>query len=206
MNLETLPPFDLACQNTAEALSLFWAKTDLTAYYDADRLSHFEAVGHYLTCAFDTSAPLKIVDIGCGPGQMQAALRRYLPAAQLVGLDYAQSAVNLAQQFVPEAVFMRGDVTDCGLPDNAYDVALCIECLEHIRDYDKALDEIWRILKPGGALVLTVPNGELDRGALYHVNFWTQVEIVGLLAQRGQVVHFQWIRGATSTLVHVVKA
>jgi len=206
MNLDELPTFDLACQNTPEALSLFWSKVDYEAYFDADRLTHYSIVADYLLTAFDAKAALSVADIGCGPGHMEAALSRAFPRARVVGLDYAQSAVNFAQRFVPDATFIRGDVTDCGLADSAYDLVLCIECLEHIRDYNAALDNIFRILKPGGALVLTVPNGAIDRGALYHVNFWTQPEIIELLSQRGNVLHYQWIRGVTSTLAHVVKS
>lgn len=205
MNLNELPVRELTYLNTAEALNLFWARVDHTQYFNADQMTHYEIVAGYLLQRFDRETPHYIADIGCGPGHMQAALRRYFPAARLVGMDYAQSAINMAQQLVPDAVFVRGDVTDCGLPDAAFDLVLCIECLEHIRDYDKALDEIWRILKPGGALVLTVPNGAIDKGAPYHVNFWTQTEIVDLLGQRGQVVHYQWMRGIMSTLAHVVK-
>ena len=52
------------------------------------------------------------------------------------------------------------DVTDmCSIADNSVDAIICISVLEHIWEYQRAIDEIERVLKPGGKLLLTVPFG-----------------------------------------------
>lgn len=53
------------------------------------------------------------------------------------------------------SVDIVGDAHDIPLPDNQFDVVLCTEVLEHLHTPQKALDEMRRVLKPGGALILT---------------------------------------------------
>ena len=49
------------------------------------------------------------------------------------------------------------DITCCGLPDNSFDVILCTEVVEHIPNSPDALSEMRRLLRPGGALILSTP-------------------------------------------------
>jgi len=57
--------------------------------------------------------------------------------------------------------FKKGD--SCNLPfdDNSFDVVVSLETLEHVSDLDNTLDEIKRVLKPGGFLILSTPNNYL---------------------------------------------
>lgn len=60
------------------------------------------------------------------------------------------------------------DITAIPEPDGAFDCILCSEVLEHVPDPTKALDEFARLLKPGGALILTSPFASLVHFAPYH--------------------------------------
>ena len=60
------------------------------------------------------------------------------------------------------------DICNMPLPDNSVDNILCTEVLEHVHDPIKALNEIYRVLKPGGKLILTVPSFSLIHFAPYH--------------------------------------
>lgn len=203
-----MPVNEVANYNTAEALDYFWAHKDFSEYFTPQRMKHYETVAAYIIDKHLRGGSIicdEIIDFGCGCGQMLNALQSMRPE-RWVGIDYAMSAIEYAQKHTEGCTFIRGDILDNGLPSFSYDLALCIEVLEHITDYRKALTEMFRVLKPGGAFVLTVPNALLDLGAPYHVNFWQQDDIVRLLAEYGEVVHHEMIMDNASTLVHVRKA
>jgi len=58
------------------------------------------------------------------------------------------------------------DITKIQYPDNSFDAILCHHVLEHIPDYRKALEELFRVLKPGGWAIIQVPI-EPDRKETY---------------------------------------
>ncbi|MDC0766044.1 class I SAM-dependent methyltransferase [Streptomyces sp. HD] len=99
-----------------------------------------------------------ILDIGCGDGTAAATAAPFLPGHRIVGIDWSQDALRRARTRIPYAV--RGELTDGGLPfrSGAADAVLFSEVIEHLVDPDAALDEIRRVLRPGGHLMLSTPN------------------------------------------------
>ncbi|WP_328427967.1 class I SAM-dependent methyltransferase [Streptomyces sp. NBC_00443] len=99
-----------------------------------------------------------ILDIGCGDGTAAATAAPYLPGHRIVGIDWSQDALRRARTRIPYAV--RGELTDGGLPflTGSADAVLFSEVIEHLVDPDAALDEIRRVLRPGGHLMLSTPN------------------------------------------------
>ena len=81
-----------------------------------------------------------------------------LPGHRVIGVDWSQDALRRARTRIPYAV--RGELTGGGLPFAAgsADAVLFSEVVEHLVDPDAALDEIRRILRPGGHLMLSTPN------------------------------------------------
>jgi SAM-dependent methyltransferase len=53
-----------------------------------------------------------------------------------------------------------GDMTCSGLPDEAFDLVVSVEVLEHVEDDERFVGEVWRVLKPGGMFLMTTPNGD----------------------------------------------
>ena len=90
----------------------------------------------------------KIIDIGCGEGVLVEKFKN--KNYDIVGVDFNYESEN---------VFKRS-VKNTGFEDNSFDIALNLDVLEHISfaEQEDALDEISRIIKPGGTLVLTLPN------------------------------------------------
>ncbi|MEV3859127.1 class I SAM-dependent methyltransferase [Streptomyces sp. NPDC050095] len=102
-----------------------------------------------------------ILDIGCGDGSAAATAARLLPGHRLIGVDWSQDALRRAADRAPDAVqVVRGELTGHGLPfgDGTADAVLLSEVIEHLVDPDAALDEIRRVLRPGGHLMLSTPN------------------------------------------------
>ena len=95
------------------------------------------------------------LDLGVGDGRLAGELR----AQRLTGADTSAVALERARtRLAPEArlVHLRADEP---LPfgDNEFDLVLCAETLEHVRDVQLALSEIRRVLRPGGRAAITTP-------------------------------------------------
>jgi SAM-dependent methyltransferase len=96
------------------------------------------------------------LDLGCGDGGTSGP---YLVehARSYVGVDVSPSAVELAQARGLD-VRLIDDATSLAFPDGTFDVVVCSEVLEHLFEPQRAAAEAFRVLRPGGRLIATVPN------------------------------------------------
>jgi SAM-dependent methyltransferase len=94
------------------------------------------------------------LDLGCGDGRLTAELE----AAQLTAADVSRVALDRARGRLGDASFAELE-PDAPLPfgDGSFDLVLCAETAEHVRDLQLFLSEIRRVLVPGGELALTTP-------------------------------------------------
>lgn len=56
--------------------------------------------------------------------------------------------------------FIIGDMTKSDIPDESYDIVVSVEVLEHVEEDEKFVNEVCRVLKPGGRFIMTTPNGD----------------------------------------------
>lgn len=107
-----------------------------------------------------------VLDIGCGDGTAAVTAAPLLAGHRIVGVDWSQDALRRASARFAAApgsadlAAVRGELTEGGLPfaAGAADAVLFSEVIEHLVDPDSALDEIRRVLAPGGHLMLSTPN------------------------------------------------
>jgi SAM-dependent methyltransferase len=94
------------------------------------------------------------LDLGCGDGRLTAELR----AESVTGADVSAVALDRARARLPGASLVQVQ-PDEPLPfeDGSFDLALCAETLEHVRDVQLLLSELRRVLRPGGRLAVTTP-------------------------------------------------
>ncbi|MEQ8369797.1 MAG: class I SAM-dependent methyltransferase [Alphaproteobacteria bacterium] len=101
--------------------------------------------------------PFRMADIGAGLGM----LARYLPpGADFTGIEYAPATLEAARRLNgrrPASRFIQGGFPALPADDGAFDLVVCTEVVEHIKDDRQAIGELWRIVRPGGWLLLTVP-------------------------------------------------
>lgn len=96
------------------------------------------------------------VDIGCGIGHV---LKLFPQGVTKIGLDFSLQSLRIAKWYLDQAaLFARGSATEIPFDAGSADLVTCFEVLEHLPDDQAALREIFRILRPGGFCLLSVPN------------------------------------------------
>jgi ubiquinone/menaquinone biosynthesis C-methylase UbiE len=129
----------------------------------------------------------KVLDAGCGLGYLLSRLK--LPAELLYGIDVGPGALKVAKAWVEGGNFCLGDVTKIPYESNTFDYLTCTEILEHLPEEmgEDAVRECYRVLKPGGVALFTVPNGKGVLGGYFcaHVRFFTFKSITNLLKGAG---------------------
>lgn len=104
----------------------------------------------------------RILDLGCGAGITVAALAER--GFNVLGIDVSDHMLDRARKncalrgLSDHVSFRVGDAEALDLPDEAFDVVIAMGLIEYLRRDRWALQEMGRVLKPGGHLIVTVPN------------------------------------------------
>jgi len=159
-----------------------------------------------LTVDFDRlriGAGTKVIDVGCGQGRHSfEAFRR---GANVIAFDQNAGDLNDVDEVlqamkdqgeVPasaRAEAVKGDALDLPFADGTFDCVIASEILEHVPQDDKAIAELVRVLKPGGALAITVPRWLPERvcwalSVEYHANEGGHIRIYRADQLRGKVL------------------
>jgi ubiquinone/menaquinone biosynthesis C-methylase UbiE len=111
---------------------------------------------------------LRLVDCGCGVGQNLALLR---PFGDAIGFDLMSGGTAAAR--ASGHAIVRADVTRIPFPSDAFDIATSFDVLQCVPDDDAAIHEMTRIVRPGGAVLLTLAALDVLRGD--HAEVWQEV-------------------------------
>ncbi|MDQ4018790.1 MAG: class I SAM-dependent methyltransferase [Actinomycetota bacterium] len=127
-----------------------------------------------------------VLDAGCGVG-WGSTLLAGAGAESVVAVDISPVAIEAARERDgAEAVDFRvGDLEDLPLEDDSVDVVVCFEAIEHVYRPAVALDELRRVLRPDGILVISSPNrGVYPAGNPFHFHEFTTEELALELRER----------------------
>ncbi len=107
----------------------------------------------------------RILEIGCGRGgfaiffheKYEDKFKEYLAA------DFSDSAIAMGKEYahnqnLKNIQFELQDIQNIKHDDNSFDIVISFETVEHVPNCRKAINELFRVLKPGGKLILTTPN------------------------------------------------
>ncbi len=128
----------------------------------------------------DETKPLKILEIGCGPGALTSALRRWYPNAEITGIDRDSEFIRYAKEHETGVTFLEGNAENLPFENGTFDVTISNTVAEHIEP-SKFYGEQLRVLKPNGVcFVLSSRKGINLSPSCYEQNtfeksFWEKV-------------------------------
>lgn len=128
------------------------------------------------------------LEAGCGTGQVLAHLRRTRPHLQLTGCEALLDGLRIAAERVPGIALVQADIRH--LPfEEEFDAVGAFDVLEHVVEHEDALRQLIRAVRPGGGIILTVPqHPELwaPRDDFWgHQRRYTRRQLVELLRKAG---------------------
>lgn len=132
-------------------------------------------VEHYL--APHLRLGMRVLDTGCGPGTIAAAVAHGFPNVEIVALDASPARVAVAEANLAgmdNACARAGDILALPFPDASFDLVCCRFLLEYVPDKERAVAELARVCRPGGMVLLQdldaqlvshyPPDPELEQG------------------------------------------
>jgi ubiquinone/menaquinone biosynthesis C-methylase UbiE len=105
-----------------------------------------------------------VLDAGCGWGRITSGVKFFVPGATVVGVDANHLRVTAAKRTLADLKLDKrvslevGDVDHLAFADNTFHVVVCARLLQYVPDPKRTIRELSRVLRPGGRLVLTIPN------------------------------------------------
>lgn len=100
--------------------------------------------------ALDIKPHSKILDACCGTGDLTDFIKQIEPLADITGVDFSENMLKVARKRLPAVEFIETDITNTGFDENTFDFVIMGFGLRNVANPEKALNEIYRILKPGG--------------------------------------------------------
>ena len=149
------------------------------------------------------TAPERALDLCCGTGDVSLLLAKNLPQAFVSGLDFSPAMLEVAQNRCRDFLdrnltLIEGDAMQTGLPDASFDCITISMGLRNLPDYELALREIYRLLKPGGGfycLDTSLPRNLVWRG-LFRFYFHHIMPFLGQIVA-GSRKEYQWLASST---------
>lgn len=131
----------------------------------------------------------RLLEVGAGEGDFleMAASAGY----QVAATEFSEAAADRIRQRLPQVKVWLGEIESLNIPRESFDVAVAWHCLEHMRHPFQALEAMNRALRPGGSLVVAVPNRRNHLMALlYRIFRGKPYPLFSLKAREIHLFHF----------------
>lgn len=122
-------------------------------------ISHYEMTGWALE-NIKINEDSRILDVGCGGGRTVKRMANEIKSGHVSGIDYSNLAVKQSKRKNRRKIkkgivdIANASVSSIPAPDNSYDIVTSFESFYFFPNVDTDLKEIWRVLRPGGTLLI----------------------------------------------------
>ena len=151
-----------ASQAGLDAEGMRWVVPEVVDFLGKRRATHEAAffIPH-LTPA------MRVLDCGCGPGTISVGLAQIVAQGQVVGIDREEAELEQAHRYAQQhgaanVEFRVANVYEIPFPDASFDAVLAHAVLQHLADPMRALQEMHRVLKPGGLIGVREEDRDAD--------------------------------------------
>jgi ubiquinone/menaquinone biosynthesis C-methylase UbiE len=121
--------------------------------------NHHSDITDQTLARMDLEVSDRVLDLGCGTGWASRRMARVVTAGEVVGLDVADEMLRRAEQAstdIKNVRYLWGSAENIPAPDNHFSKVLSVESFYYYADQGKALDELRRVLAPGGKLFILI--------------------------------------------------
>lgn len=105
---------------------------------------------------FEVKEGQKILDAGAGTGNFSLKLAK--KGAEVTGIDLSEDMLKLAEEKTKQEgydiPFLKRDIFETGFGDESFDAVFSMAAFEFIEDHERAIEELYRLVKPGGSLLI----------------------------------------------------
>lgn len=164
-------------------------------YYHLERVNWWFTVRRKILreriCRFlGNPREIQSLNIGAATGTTSEMLEEF---GTVMSVEYDETCCNFAKTLLKSPI-IQGSITELPFQDNQYDLVCAFDVIEHVEDHQKAVEEMWRVCKPGGHIFITVPAYMFlwgDHDVInQHVRRYTLPELLKLVqSQKGKVIY-----------------
>ena len=149
----------------------------------------------------------RVLDVGCGDGFFTAQILQRFNLKNVYGLDISSKAVDLARLKHPEIKFRQSALNHIPEETSSIDSVTMIEVIEHLIDIEGTLKELFRVMKPGGILLITTTDFNWLKQVIIamfffekyfyptnpHIRFFKKSTLADLLSKNGfSIIKYAW--------------
>ena len=165
--------------------------------FDFGRKIYLRGIVKHLQEISKLSVGKKILEIGCGNGIGTRLIQEYFKPNEFVATEYDESLVEITKQKVKDlnVLVEAADATNFRFEDNEFDAVIGLSVIHHIPNWENALDELHRIIKPNGLLIIKELSietfetffGKISRKFVEHPydDMFRKDEFINYLKQKG---------------------
>jgi ubiquinone/menaquinone biosynthesis C-methylase UbiE len=127
-------------------------------YYHLERVNWWFTVRRKIlteriTHLLDHPTHISSLNVGAATGTTSDMLAQF---GEVMSVEYDEDCCRFAQTVLSTPI-IQGSITELPFANNSYDLVCAFDVIEHVEDHQKAMDELYRVCKPGGHIAITVP-------------------------------------------------